>query len=74
MEIMNFHMCGIMGLLREVLNMFARNASPRGPTMCFRCPMFILSGPCELLFLLPFIVSWSRVMASVILLFFVQLC
>ena len=27
-----------------------RNASPRGP-MCFRCLIFRLSGPCELLFL-----------------------
>ena len=26
------------------------NASPRGP-MCFRCLIFNLSGPCELLFL-----------------------
>ena len=27
-----------------------KNASPRG-LMCFRCLMFNLSGPCELLFL-----------------------
>ena len=48
----NFHMCGIMLVLRAVLNMLVRNASPRGP-MCFiRCLMFNLSGPCELLFLL----------------------
>ena len=32
--------------------------SPRGP-MCFRCLMFNLSGPCELLFLLCFIASWT---------------
>ena len=32
------------------------NASPRGP-MCFRCLIFSLSGPCELLFLLCFIAS-----------------
>ena len=31
--------------------MLVRNASQRGH-MCFRCLMFILSGPCELLFLL----------------------
>ena len=37
----NFHMCGIMLLLRAVLNMLVRNASPRGP-MCFRCLMFSL--------------------------------
>ena len=54
----NFHMCGIMLVLRAVFNMLVRNASPKGP-MCFRCLMFILSGPCELLFLLCFIVSWN---------------
>ena len=27
----NFHMCGIMLLLKAVLNMLMRNASPRGP-------------------------------------------
>ena len=44
-----FHMCGIMLVLRAVFIMLVRNASPRGP-MCFRCLMFNLSGPCELLF------------------------
>ena len=34
-------------LLRAVLIMFERNASPGGP-MCFRCLIFSLSGPCEL--------------------------
>ena len=53
----NFHMCGIMLVLRAVINMLMRNAIPRGP-MCFRCLMFNLSGPCELLFLLCFIASW----------------
>ena len=52
----NFHMCGIMLVLRAVFNMFKRNASPRG-SMCFRCLMFNLSGPCELLFLLCCIAS-----------------
>ena len=47
----NFHMCGIMLLLRAVLNILVRNASPIRH-MCFRCLMFNLSGPCELLFLL----------------------
>ena len=47
----NFHMCGIMLILRAVFNMLVRNASPRGP-MGFRCLMFRLSGPCELLFYL----------------------
>ena len=50
----NFHMCGIMLVLRAVFNMLVRNASPRGP-MCLRCLMFNLSGPCELLFLVCFL-------------------
>ena len=37
-------------MLRVVLNILVRNASPRGP-MCFRCLIFCLSGPCELFFL-----------------------
>ena len=48
----------IMFLLRAVLNILVRNASPRGP-MCFRCLVFSVSGPCELLFLLRFIASWT---------------
>ena len=47
-----------MFLLRAVLNIFVRNARLRGP-MCFRCLIFNLSGPCELLFLLGFIASWT---------------
>ena len=47
--LINFHMCGIMLVLRAVFNMLVRNASPRGP-MCFRYLMFSLSGPCELCF------------------------
>ena len=35
----NFHMCGIMLLLRAVLNMLIRNASPR----VFMCLLFTLS-------------------------------
>ena len=46
-----FHMCGIMLLLRAAWNMLPRNASER-VSMCFRCLMFSLSGPCEFLFLL----------------------
>ena len=45
-----------MFLLRAVINILVRNESPRGP-MCFRCLIFNLSGPCELLFLLCFIAS-----------------
>ena len=62
----NFHMCGIMLVLRAVFNMLVRNESPKGP-MCFRCLMFNLSGPCELLFLLCFIASWTLVVVSVML-------
>ena len=52
----NFHMCGIMLVLRAVFNMLVRNASLRGP-MRFRWLMFNLSGPCELLVLICFIAS-----------------
>ena len=38
----NFHMCGIMLVLRAVFNLLVRNTIPRGP-MCFRCLMFNLS-------------------------------
>ena len=62
----NFHVWGIMFLLRAVLNMLVRNADPRGP-MCFRCLIFCLSGPCELLFLLCFIASWTWEVVSVML-------
>ena len=55
-----------MFLLRAVLNILVRNASPRGP-MCFRCLIFNLSGPCELLFLLCFITSWTWEVVSVML-------
>ena len=37
-------MCKVLCfLLRAVLNILVRNASPRGP-MCFRCRIFSLSG------------------------------
>ena len=32
----NFHVCDIMVLLREVVNILVRNTSPRGP-MSFMC-------------------------------------
>ena len=47
---------------RAVFNMLVRNASPRGP-ICFRCLIFSLSGPCELLFLLCFIASWTELLS-----------
>ena len=61
----NFHMCGIMFLLRAVVYMLVRKLSPRGP-MCFRCLMLRLSGPTELLFLLCCIASWTWVVVRVI--------
>ena len=54
----NFHMCGIMLVLRAVFKMRVRNASPIGP-MCVRCLMFNFSGPCELLFILYCVASWT---------------
>ena len=48
--LVNPHMGDIMLLLRAVLNMLVRNVGQRGP-MCFRCLIFSLSGPCELLYL-----------------------
>ena len=53
----NFHMCGI-DCVKISFNMLVRNASLRGH-MCFKCLIFSLSGPCELLFLLCFIASWT---------------
>ena len=47
-----------MFLLGAVLNILVSNVSPGRP-MCFRCLIFSLSGPCELLFLLCFIASWT---------------
>ena len=53
-----------MFFLRAVLNILVRNASPRRP-MCFRCLIFSLSGPCELLILLCFIATWTSEVVSV---------
>ena len=54
----NFHVRDIMFLLRAVLNILVRDASPRGP-ICSRCLIFNLSGPCKLLFLRCCIASWT---------------
>ena len=51
---------------REVFNMLVRNASSREP-MCFKYLMFNLSGPCELLFVICFIASWTGIVVSVML-------
>ena len=64
--LVNLHVWGIVFLLRAVLNILVRNACPRGP-MCFMCPIFSLSGPCELLFLLCFMASWTWEVVSVML-------
>ena len=50
----NSHVYMIMFIFRAMLYMLVRNASPSGP-MWFRCLLFTLSGPVELLFLLCFI-------------------
>ena len=47
-----------MFFVKSILNILVKNASPRGP-MCFKCRIFSLSGPCELLFLFCFIASWT---------------
>ena len=60
-------------MLRAVLNILVRNASPRGP-MCFRCLIFSLSGPCELLCLLCFIASWTWEVVSVMLYPYIMFC
>ena len=62
----NFHVCGIMFVLRAVLNILVRNVSPRWP-MCFKCLIFSLSGLCDLLFLLCCIASWTWEVVGVML-------
>ena len=65
----NFHMIGIMLVLRADFNMLVRNVSPRGP-MCFRFMMFNLSGPCELLcYILVFceLLCWCICLSSLLL-------
>ena len=44
--------------VKSSFNMLGRNVSPRR-AIYFRCLMFSLSGPCELLFLLCFSASWT---------------
>ena len=53
-------------VVKSILSMIVINASLRG-SMCFMCLIFSLSGPCELLFLLCFIASWTRGVVSVML-------
>ena len=54
----NFHMYGIMLVLGAVLNIFVRNASPRGP-MCFRCLCLVCQDLVNCFFKLCFIASWT---------------
>ena len=54
----NFHMYGIMLVLRSVFHMLVWIVIPRGH-MSFWYLMFSLSGPCELLLLRCFIASWT---------------
>ena len=58
MMLTNLHACGILLSLSAALYMFVRYFSPRLQT-CFRCFMSMLSGPVELLFLLPLIAAWT---------------
>ena len=51
----NVHMCGIVLLVIAVVNILVRNMSSKWHV--FRCLMFSLSGPCELLFFLCCIAS-----------------
>ena len=52
--------------VKSSFSVLVRNAISRGP-MCVRCLIFSLSGPCELLFLLCFIASWTWEVVSVML-------
>ena len=45
----SLHICGIMLMLRAVLNLLVRNASPRRP-ICFKSLMFSLTGQCDIVF------------------------
>ena len=53
---MDFHVWGIMFLLKVVLNMLMMNVKE---SMCFRCLLFSLSGHCEFLFFICSIASWT---------------
>ena len=58
MMLSSFQTCGILLSLSAALYMFVRYFSPNLP-MCLRCFMLMLSGPVELLFLLPLISVWT---------------
>ena len=60
----SFHICGMMFSLRDVLYMCVRYCMASGPRF-FRCLMFTLSGPVELLFGACVIASftWAGVMS-----------
>ena len=54
----NFHMCGIMLVLRAVLNMLMRNVSPRGH-MCLGAGCLICQDRVSCFFEICFIASWT---------------
>ena len=62
----NFHMSGIMLLLRTVLNMLVRNTSPGGP-MCLGAYCLVCQHPVCCYFSLCFIASWTWVVVCVVL-------
>ena len=67
------HICGIMLVLRAVFNMLMRNTSPRG-SMCFGCMMFSLSGSCELLCYVMFMLTCSMMRFLSLLLLYLCPC
>ena len=69
----NFHVCGIMLVLRAVFNMLVRNASPRAP-MCLGAWCLICQDRVSCYFLLCFIASWTWVVVSVMVCPCIFLC
>ena len=61
----SFQICGIMFLLRAMLYVSFRYSRAIGPR-CFKCFIFMLSGPVELLFLLSFIASLICIVVTLI--------
>ena len=49
MILASFQICGMTFVLIDKLKMWVRNCMASGPR-CFKCLMFMLSGPVELLF------------------------
>ena len=68
MMLANFHVCGIVFVLSVMFkfNMLVRYVS-QGGTKCFKCMMFGLSGPVELLFVFCFMTFWTCEVVRVLL-------